>query len=212
MGRTSGSRPVQPQPLHGPDARVLRGAGLRQTDEPRLHWRKRDRGRTGCSGSLRSGRPRCTVGGDFQLVGDRIRAYGGRRCWYAWRAAPAATAAGEPATCRIAADQGAVDSGLCTPAIPSRSPALAEGGSLAYFTYRRVDPDQSGGAHAELGAIGHGPAGVNLAMRLCDQIRSWNKDRTGVPTIVAYQADVPNERLASRYSIAKRWACLAFTG
>lgn len=120
--------------------------------------------------------------------------------------------AAEPATCRIAADQAAVDSGLCTPAIPSRSPALAEGGSLAYFTYRRVDPDQSGGAHAELGAIGHGPTGVNLAMRLCDQIRSWNKDRAGVPTIVAYQADVPNERLVSRYSIAKRWACLVFTG
>jgi len=117
----------------------------------------------------------------------------------------------EPATCRIAADQAAVDSGLCTPAIPSRSPALAEGDSLAYFTYRRVDPDQSGGARSELGAIGHGPTGVNLARRLCDQIRSWSQDRTGVPTIVAYQADALNECLASRYSIAKRWACLVFT-
>lgn len=53
---------------------------------------------------------------------------------------------------------------------------------------------------------------MNLAMRLCDQIRSWSQDRTGVPTIVAYRADVPDERLASHYSIAKRWACLVFTG
>ena len=43
----------------------------------------------------------------------------------------------EPGTCRIAADREAIDSGLCTPAIPTRSPALVEGDSLAYFTYRR---------------------------------------------------------------------------
>lgn len=118
----------------------------------------------------------------------------------------------EPATCRIAADQTAVDSGLCTPAIPSRSPALAEGESLAYFTYRRVGSGQSGEAQAELGAIGHGPIGENLAQRLCEQIRAWNQDRMDEPTIVAYQADAPEEHLASHYSIAKRWTRLVFAG
>ena len=118
----------------------------------------------------------------------------------------------EPATCRIAADQTAVDSGFCTPAIPSRSPALAEGESLAYFTYRRVDSDQSGGARAELGAIGHGPTGEDLAQRLCEQIRAWSQDRTGEPTIMAYQANASKGQLVSGCAIAKRWARLVLTG
>ncbi|MGH3913856.1 MAG: methyltransferase, FxLD system [Pseudonocardiaceae bacterium] len=37
----------------------------------------------------------------------------------------------EPATCRIAAQPTAIDSGLCAPAFPYRSPALVEGDSLA---------------------------------------------------------------------------------
>lgn len=47
----------------------------------------------------------------------------------------------EPGTCRIAAQPGAIDATLCTPAVPSRSPALVEGDSLAYFTTRRLDQD-----------------------------------------------------------------------
>ncbi|WP_329793549.1 methyltransferase, FxLD system [Lentzea sp. DG1S-22] len=113
----------------------------------------------------------------------------------------------ESATCRIAADQAAVDSGLCTPAIPSRSPALAEGGSLAYFTYRRVNPDQNGGASAELGAIGHGRAGDRLALRLCDQIRAWGADRTGEPVVIAHSAEHPVEGS----NVIKRWTNLTIT-
>jgi protein-L-isoaspartate(D-aspartate) O-methyltransferase len=43
----------------------------------------------------------------------------------------------EPGTCRIAADRQAVDTGLCAPAIPARSPGVVEGDSLAYLTIRR---------------------------------------------------------------------------
>ncbi|QUF06746.1 methyltransferase, FxLD system [Actinosynnema pretiosum subsp. pretiosum] len=110
----------------------------------------------------------------------------------------------EPATCRIAAGQAAVDSGLCTPAIPSRSPALAEGDSLAYFTYRRVYPDQSGGASAELGAIGHGQAGDRLAQKLCDQIRAWGVNRTDEPVVIAHFAEHPVEGS----NVIKRWTNL----
>ncbi|XVV05930.1 methyltransferase, FxLD system [Actinosynnema sp. CA-248983] len=110
----------------------------------------------------------------------------------------------EPATCRIAADQAAVDSGLCTLAIPSRSPALVEGDSLAYFTYRRVGPDQSGGARAELGAIGHGQAGDRLAQRLCDQIRAWGVNRTDEPVVIAHFAEHPVEGS----NVIKRWTNL----
>lgn len=94
----------------------------------------------------------------------------------------------EPGTCRIAAKPAAVQSGLCTPAIPVRSPALAEDASLAYFALRRFD-NEAAGPRWELGAHAHGPAGPGLAHRLCAQIHAWDTDRTARPTITAHRAD-----------------------
>lgn len=108
----------------------------------------------------------------------------------------------EPGTCRIAAASAAVKAGLCTPAIPLRSPALVEEASLAYFTLRRLeDPAQ----HLwELGAIGHGVAGPQLAERLCEQIRAWDEDRNAQPVITAYPAGTPEEKSLSGPIINKR--------
>ncbi len=97
----------------------------------------------------------------------------------------------EPGTCRIAANREAIDSKLCTPAIPSRSPALADGGSIAYLTYRFA-----GDEGAELGAIGHGPNGTHLATRICDAIQTWNLDRDAQPTITAHPAAHPTGETA----------------
>ncbi|RJL23219.1 methyltransferase, FxLD system [Bailinhaonella thermotolerans] len=91
----------------------------------------------------------------------------------------------EPGTCRIEALPAAVDSGLARPAIPSRSPALAEGASLAYMTLTRHDHDW------ELGAAGHGPAGPDLADRLCHQIREWGRARNARPQVRAHPAGAP---------------------
>lgn len=97
----------------------------------------------------------------------------------------------EPGTCRIAADRAAVEAGLCTPAIAIRSPALADGSSLAYLTLRRQEDSAS---RWELGAIGHGPAGPDLADRICTQIRAWDHDRTARPVITAYPAGTPDDQ------------------
>jgi protein-L-isoaspartate(D-aspartate) O-methyltransferase len=110
-------------------------------------------------------------------------------------------AATEPGTCRIAADQAAVDAGVCTPAIPIRSPALVEGDSLAYFSMRR---DAGGTARWELGAIGQGLAGPDLANRICAQIRAWDRDRTAQPVITAYPADTPDDQVPGADVIDKR--------
>ncbi|TDD79660.1 methyltransferase, FxLD system [Actinomadura rubrisoli] len=88
----------------------------------------------------------------------------------------------EPGTCRIAASTEAVETGLCMPAIAIRSPAIAENASLAYFAQRRLD-DEDTGRRWELGAIGHGPKGPELAERLADQIRAWSHNRTCHPLI-----------------------------
>jgi protein-L-isoaspartate(D-aspartate) O-methyltransferase len=91
----------------------------------------------------------------------------------------------EPGTCRIEATPEAVTSGLCTPGIPIRSPALIEDSSLAYFTLRLQE--QAPTRRWELGAAGHGPRGERLAERLCAQIRAWGDNRSEQPSIVAYR-------------------------
>ncbi|CRK59476.1 Protein-L-isoaspartate O-methyltransferase [Alloactinosynnema sp. L-07] len=88
-------------------------------------------------------------------------------------------------TCRIAAEDEAVASGLCTPVIGWRTPAITDGTSLAYVTYRRIDGPER---RSELGAIGHGPARQQLAERLCAQVIVWNRDRDHQPSIDAYPA------------------------
>ena len=91
-------------------------------------------------------------------------------------------------TVRIQADKRAVAAGLCTPAIPVRAPAIAQGDSLAYFAIRRVD---HAAGRWQLGAIGHGPAGRQLALRIVEQITIWDRDRTADPELFAYPTGVP---------------------
>jgi protein-L-isoaspartate(D-aspartate) O-methyltransferase len=95
--------------------------------------------------------------------------------------------AADDGTVRIAADQEAIDAGLCTPAIATRSPALVEGGSLAYFTTRRSRTP----GRWDLGATGHGPAGHQLAARIISQISEWDRDRTRDPDLLGYPAGTP---------------------
>ncbi|MFB6726639.1 methyltransferase, FxLD system [Kribbella sp. NPDC056345] len=93
--------------------------------------------------------------------------------------------------CRIAADRAAVDAGLCTPAIPARSPALADDDSLAYLVFRKVEEGRF-----ELGAIGHGPYGGHLAGQLCNEIEAWNHDRNARPTVRACLAGSPSSAIS----------------
>jgi protein-L-isoaspartate(D-aspartate) O-methyltransferase len=107
----------------------------------------------------------------------------------------------ESGTCRIAAERAAVDAGLCTPAVPVRSPALVERDSLAYFTLRRREEGDT--RVFELGAIGHGPNGPDLANRMCEQIHAWGLDRTARPSITAYPVDSPDDTAIGDSAIPK---------
>ena len=98
-------------------------------------------------------------------------------------------------TIRIQASNQAIASGLCTPAIASRTPALADGDSLAYFTTRRSE-DTPG--RWQLGAIGHGSTGHQLAVHIIEQINIWDRDRTADPELLAYPTGTPTDHVTGK--------------
>ncbi|MGX7823553.1 methyltransferase, FxLD system [Actinokineospora sp. 24-640] len=114
----------------------------------------------------------------------------------------------DPGTCRIAADKEAVTSGLCTPVIPIRTPAITDGTSIAYMTHRRLDgPERL----SELGAIGHGPAAQHLAERFSSQITVWDRDRFHQPRIDAYSAGALVTAPHTGMFIDKQDSCLVLS-
>ncbi|MFE1050455.1 methyltransferase, FxLD system [Streptomyces olivaceus] len=102
----------------------------------------------------------------------------------------------EQATCRITAKPAAMEAGLHRPASPALSPALVEGDSIAYLTLERTTEDPDAEPRFRLGAVGYGPAGADLAERICAQIRAWSPARTVEPEVTAYPADTPDNDLA----------------
>lgn len=84
-----------------------------------------------------------------------------------------------------------------------RTLGLVEAQSLAYMTIRRLEPDSDSNPRHELGAVGHGPAGQELADRFCDHIRNWDEDRGARPQITIYPAGTPDSALADGHRIEK---------
>lgn len=115
----------------------------------------------------------------------------------------------EKLTCRIIADTTAVETELCNPAIPARSPALADGNSLAYLTSRRAGT-VADEPQWELGATGHGSTGADLASRICTQIRWWQPHRSP-PSVIAYPAGTGHKHLHNGYMIDKPHTRLVIT-
>ena len=116
----------------------------------------------------------------------------------------------EPGACRFAAKPEAIEAGLCKPAFPHRSPAIVEGASLAYLTLRAPEPEATE-RRWELGAIGHGTTGAQLAQRVCEHIRDWDRDRTAQPVVTAYPAHTPDWELAHGMVINKRFIRLVIS-
>ncbi|MGW7542159.1 methyltransferase, FxLD system [Streptomyces sp. NPDC054770] len=119
--------------------------------------------------------------------------------------------AAERATCRITAKAAAMEAGLHRPASPALSPALVEGGSIAYLTLERTAEGQGAEPRFRLGAVGYGPVGAELAERICAQIRAWSPARTVDPVITAYPADTPDSDLVDGAVIDRPSARLIIT-
>jgi protein-L-isoaspartate(D-aspartate) O-methyltransferase len=123
----------------------------------------------------------------------------------------------DPDVCWLNASKDALDRGLVTPmGLIARSgttdtPALASGGSLAYYGWMRpVDEDRTA---VEFRAYGHGPHGAELAERLAGHIRAWDRDhRTGPgPVLTVHPAGTPADHLPSGYVLNKRHSTIVLS-
>lgn len=67
-------------------------------------------------------------------------------------------------------------SGLVRPMFPTVAMATtAADGSLAYLTIRPAEPGPDGGRRYEVGVIGHGPSGQELAEQVATEITTWDQ-------------------------------------
>jgi protein-L-isoaspartate(D-aspartate) O-methyltransferase len=91
------------------------------------------------------------------------------------------------------------------------TPALASGGSLAYYgSMRPVDEDRTA---VEFCAYGHGPCGAELAERLAGHIRAWDRDHRTAPdpVVTVHPAGTPADGLPSGYVLNKRHSTIVLS-
>jgi protein-L-isoaspartate(D-aspartate) O-methyltransferase len=74
---------------------------------------------------------------------------------------------------RMNVQPAATDRGLVTPMFGWGSMATTHGSDLAYLTTRPAPPAADGGKLYEVGVVGHGPAGQDLADRVAGEVRTW---------------------------------------
>lgn len=77
---------------------------------------------------------------------------------------------------RMNVQPAAIDRGAVAPMFPWGAMATTRGGDLAYLTIRPAPPAADGGKLYEVGIIGHGPGGKDLAQHVSEEICIWNAD------------------------------------
>lgn len=108
----------------------------------------------------------------------------------------------------MAAKPGARKRGLVTSASPLGIPTLVDGGSFAYRTVRATDKED----RYELGAIGHGPHGQQLAERLVSEIQTWDREhRADRAHIEVHPAGTPDDRLPAGRRVERRHTRVTIT-
>ncbi|MDF5758821.1 methyltransferase, FxLD system [Spongiactinospora sp. TRM90649] len=77
---------------------------------------------------------------------------------------------------RMNVEPAAKERGLVSPMFPTVAMATATSNSLAYLTIRTAPSAADGGKQFEVGVIGHGSAGPDLAERVRSDIVTWAQD------------------------------------
>lgn len=105
---------------------------------------------------------------------------------------------------RMTTTDEALASGLVMPRFGRVSMATVEKANLAYLTLRRSVPSDDGGSRFEVGVAGHGPGGDELAGRVADAVRTWDRKFRTRPVafeILGHDAP-PVEARPGRYTVA----------
>jgi protein-L-isoaspartate(D-aspartate) O-methyltransferase len=116
-----------------------------------------------------------------------------------------------PDFCQLTASQDAIDQGTVTPSWRFGTPALVSSDSLAYRA--RLRPVDDARTVFEFGAYGHGPHAAELAERLSEQIRIWDRDHRGCPgpVLTVHPAGTPAAELPAGYVLNKHHTTLVLT-
>ncbi|MEW2384055.1 methyltransferase, FxLD system [Micromonospora sp. NPDC047707] len=77
---------------------------------------------------------------------------------------------------RMNAQPATIERGTVTPMFPWGAMATTRGADLAYLTIRPAPPAADGSRLYEVGVVGHGPGGKDLAQHVSKEIRTWNAD------------------------------------
>jgi protein-L-isoaspartate(D-aspartate) O-methyltransferase len=108
----------------------------------------------------------------------------------------------------MAAKPGARKRGLVASASPIGVPTLVDGGSFAYRTVRATEDED----RFELGAIGHGSEGEQLAKRMISEIQTWDREHRGDRAhIEVHPAGTPDNRLPAGRRIERRHTRVTIT-
>ncbi|MGW2333691.1 methyltransferase, FxLD system [Streptomyces sp. NPDC001685] len=109
--------------------------------------------------------------------------------------------ASDDAVCRIEVTNKALAEGVRRPAMPSRSPALVSGSSLAYLIAECDNADLE--RPSRLGAAGYGPGAIALAQSLISHVTNWSTDRAAAPHMTIHPAEAPDGKLPNGHVIDK---------
>ncbi len=105
---------------------------------------------------------------------------------------------------RMPVQRSAVESGLVKPQFGWGAMAVTDKDDLAYLTLRpaqrTADADAGTGRLHEVGVIGHGPGGDELASRVVDEIRAWDLDYRSRAVRIEVQPADSRERVTGQFA------------
>jgi protein-L-isoaspartate(D-aspartate) O-methyltransferase len=116
---------------------------------------------------------------------------------------------------RMPVHRSAVESGVVRPQFGWGAMAVTDRGSLAYLTLRPVEDgavaDGTAWRRYEVGVIGHGLRGDELADQTAREIRAWDRDFRQRAVRIEIQPADAEERLTGQFSFGMPHNRLAIT-
>jgi protein-L-isoaspartate(D-aspartate) O-methyltransferase len=107
--------------------------------------------------------------------------------------------------CRLLVAPGALDRGLIAPVFGWGSMGVFDRDTFAYLTRHTADdPKGAGPPLFELGVCAYGPSGEELASRVADRVRAWDRDRRSITEIWIEAHPVDSDTAPSGHLVIRK--------